>query len=298
MLRKIQVHVLVLIGMAASLVACQKDYEYIENIDDAKISEYISKNGVSAVKDPEGSGYYYQIVSQGEGDLFKTTDSVRYVVTVKSLLNGTTYYTSPEYVNLGTFVGYTDQLLGIKIKAILTTMQKIGPGGTVRIILPSYLAFGKNGMDILNIPSNEILDLTVKTYAETQAEIDDMHIRSFLTANNITATKDASGVYYVLADAGSGEPVKDIYSNVTTKYAARNLGGNVFNSSDAYTGLLGGNVDGWRVLTKFKQGAKLRLFVPSVLAYGTDGQYDSYGATVVPPNGSLDFDIEITSVVN
>lgn len=300
MLKKLSSYTFLLLGLIVLLNSCKKDYQTVESIDDSKIEEYLAKNNVQAVKDPKGTGYYYQLTTQGTGEVYKNTDSVLYTVTVKSLLNGTVYYSTPTYTNLGTYVGYSSQLLGLNIKAIQAVLIQLKAGGTARIILPSNLAFGKNGFETLKVPSNEIIDITIKTYAEKQSVLDDNNIKAFLTANNLTsAIKDASGVYYVQTTAGTGTEPISLSSALTTTYTGRTLDGVAFDSGTDVVFTLGSTVSGWSVLKNFKQGAVVRIIIPSVLAYGSAGNRDvQTGTLVIPGNACLDFDITITKVEN
>ena len=298
MLKKVSSFTFVLLGLFILVSSCKKDYESVQSMDDNKIAEYLSKNNINAIKDPSGTGFYYQVTSPGTGEIYKNSDSVRYSVVVKSLLNGTVYYSTPEYVNLGTFVGYTNALLGLNVKGMLSAITQLKPGGTARIVVPSYLAYGKNGYDVLKVPSNEILDIIVTTYAESQAVLDDNHIKAFLTASKLTATKDASGVYYVVTEQGTGTEPISANTILTFTYTGRMLEGNVFETGTDAVSSLAGLISGWNILSKFKQGAKVRLIIPSVLAYGAGGTRDNAGNVVIPSHACLDFDIEITKVEN
>ncbi|TDQ10235.1 FKBP-type peptidyl-prolyl cis-trans isomerase [Pedobacter metabolipauper] len=301
MLKKLSSYTFVLLGLAVLLNSCKKEYESIENIDDQKIQQYLSNNNVAnAIQDPEKTGFYYQVTTPGTGTLYTNTDSVRYSITVSSLLNGTEYYSTPSYLNLGTRVGYTTSFNGKAIPAILTTIKALKPGGVATIILPSYLAFGKNGLEAINVPSNEIIALKVTTYAEKQAVLDDQHITAFLTTSGLVATKDPSGVYYQILEAGTGtEPITS-QSELTLNYSGRTLDGVEFQSSlDEAQYVLPQLIEGWGILKNFKKGAKVRIVVPSVLAYGHAGRVDtSTGAVLITGNASLDFTIDILDVEN
>ncbi|RDC54931.1 hypothetical protein DU508_19155 [Pedobacter chinensis] len=288
--------------------ACKKEYESIQSIDDSAIQSFISKNNLTSVmvQDPDKSGFYYQITSPGTGDSFKNTDSVLYNLTVKSLSSGTTYLQSPLLGNLGTFVGYTNQFYNsslssstnsgsYNIPAIRTAIQALKPGGTARILLPSYLAFGRNGAG--NIPSNEIIDLLITTYSyKKQALLDDNRITTYLTSKGLTATKDPSGIYYIVNTLGTGDDVNSETSTVVIKYTGRLLDGSVFDSSTdgTFSTTLSGLIQAWQIMVpKFKVGTKFRMLIPSAYAYGSGGN----GGTI-PQNAPLDFDIEIVSVTN
>lgn len=295
MLRKISSYTLVVLGLVV-LNSCKKEYESIQSIDDRKIENYITSNNIStAIKDP--SGFYYQILTQGTGEQFENSDSVLYKVTVKSLLNGTVYYTSPVNSNIGTKVGYSGSLLGLDIPGVRIAIASLNGGGTARVILPSYLAFGKNGNKTSGVPSNELIDVVITTYPEkNQRLLDDRLIREYLQAKGLTALKDAeSGVYYIKVQDGTGSAPIDLSTTLKANYTGRYLDGTVFetNTDGDFSFTLETLTANWDVLTKFTQGAKVRVFIPSSEAYGTAGSGTVGG---ILPNAILDFDVEIIEV--
>lgn len=298
------------LGLFAILLAtvvfssCTKEYDTAQTVDDAAIKAYISKNNLTQmVPDSAKTGFYYQVTNPTDGALFLNQDSVLYDVTVKSMTSGTTYLESPSNGNLGTYVGYLNSFfqsslstsITYNIPALRTAVLKLKPGGTARILLPSYLAFGRNGAG--PIPSNENLDFIVKTYPyRKQWLFDDAKIQSFLAAKGLTATatKDPSRIYYIVNTSGTGDPVNGIESTVNVKYTGRTLDGTSFDSnSDGFSSTLTGLIQAWQIMIpKFKVGTKFRMIIPSDLAYGKGG------SGTIPPNAVLDFDIEIVSVTN
>ncbi|MCX2583100.1 FKBP-type peptidyl-prolyl cis-trans isomerase [Pedobacter sp. MR22-3] len=306
------------LGLLATVLfsACKKEYDSIETIDGATLQSYIAKNNLtsSMIQDPDKTGFYYQVITAGTGSNFRTADSVFYNLTVKSLTNGTTYLQSPLVANLNNLVGYTNVLTNSSlatsthngsydIPAIRTAILSLKPGGVARILLPSYLAFGKNGAG--TIPSNELIDLIVTTYPyQQQALLDDNRITTYLTAKGLTATKDPSSIYYIVNTVGTGDAIADVEkSTAVIKYTGRTLDGTVFdsNTDGTYsTGLASatpGIIQGWKtMIPKFKVGAKFRILVPSNLGYGRSGHTGSLA--IVPSNAVLDYDIEIVSITN
>lgn len=296
MFKKATLYTFAFLGMLVLFSSCKKDYENIQDIDDRKIQEYISQNNLTnTVKDP--SGFYYQVVSQGAGAAFKDKDSVLFSFNYKSLNGGATYYTTAENSNSGDYLGYLtkDRFSLYPSQAFRTAISALSPGGKVKLIIPSYLAFGKNGNDRLGVPSNEIIVSDIVTFPETnQAALDESRIVEFLSKNGLTATRHPSGVYYIVSQAGSGTNI-ELISTITAKYTGRLLNGKVFEETgeDPLVQRLSGLIPGWqKVLPSFQKGVKVRLFVPSVLAYGTQEDAD------VPANACLDFDLQITEVTN
>jgi FKBP-type peptidyl-prolyl cis-trans isomerase FkpA len=56
-------------------------------------------------------------------------------------------------------------------------------------------------------------------------------------------------------------------------------------------------ISGWdEGVSGMAAGGRRKLIIPSALAYGTQGQQDSTGATIIPPNATLVFEIELVSV--
>ncbi len=71
-------------------------------------------------------------------------------------------------------------------------------------------------------------DTTAAT-AAAQAATDDAKIQAYIKANNINATKDASGLYYSVITPGTG-PYPTSVSNVTVAYTGKTLDGNTFDT--------------------------------------------------------------------
>lgn len=272
-----------LLGMMVLFNSCKKEYESIENIDEAKIKAYIQKNNIPAVKDP--SGFYYQILEQGTGGPLLNKDSIFYTTTIKSL-TGTTYLSPAAYTNEANYLGY------VSPAAYRTALYTINRGGKVRIIIPSKLAFGKNGSG--NIPSNEVIVSEISVLPQTtQWAIDDKVINDFIAAKGLTGfTKHTSRVYQSTSVVGTGTAIGP-FSTITAKYKGRLLNGTVFDESGT-TDLvqpLNSLVLGWsKVLVGVTKGTKIRLLIPSDLGYGKTAQ------TKIPANSVLDFDIEIVDV--
>jgi len=83
---------------------------------------------------------------------------------------------------------------------------------------------------------------------------------------------------------------------VQVHYEGKMLDGTVFDSSIArgqpVTFPLTGVIPGWTEgLQLMKEGAKYRFYIPSKLAYGETG------ASTIPPNSVLTFDVELIKVI-
>ncbi len=126
--------------------------------------------------------------------------------------------------------------------------------------------------------------------AAAQAAADDVKIQAYIKANNITAVKDASGLYYQVLTPGSGT-APTVKSTVTVAYTGKLLDGTVFQTLPNYTGVLGNLIEGWKIGIPFiKPQGRILLIIPSGLAYGLPGK------GTIPPNTVLIFTIDLVQV--
>ena len=133
-------------------------------------------------------------------------------------------------------------------------------------------------------------DATVS--ASQQATIDDKAIQAYLAANpGISATKDASGLYYQVITQGTGvNPTAS--STVSVNYVGTLLNGSQFDKGSGFSSSLSSVIKGWTIGVPFvKAGGRILLIVPSALAYGNT----SPGASI-PANSVLVFTIDLLSV--
>jgi FKBP-type peptidyl-prolyl cis-trans isomerase FkpA len=124
---------------------------------------------------------------------------------------------------------------------------------------------------------------------EKQAAKDDLLITEFIAQNKITATKHSSGLYYQILTEGTGSTVTTA-STVSVNYEGKLLDGSIFDKSKAaVTFPLTGVIQGWTIgVPLVKVGGRIRLIIPSTLAYGNT----SPGAGI-PKNAVLDFTIDL-----
>ena len=129
--------------------------------------------------------------------------------------------------------------------------------------------------------------------AEEQLKADDKLIVDFITKNNIVAIKHSSGLYYVIQNAGAGSATYMSSTNVSVNYEGRLLNGTVFDkSTTTATFPLGNLILGWQIgIPLIQKGGKIRLIVPSTLAYKNTSP-----SSAIPANSVLDFTIDLINV--
>jgi FKBP-type peptidyl-prolyl cis-trans isomerase len=124
-----------------------------------------------------------------------------------------------------------------------------------------------------------------------QLKKDILLIDEYLAANNITAEADTSGLRYSIATKGS-DFKPQLVDSIQVNYSLFLLKGDSIFTNGQNTFLLNKLIRAWRIaLPLVGEGAKLRLFVPSGLAYG------NYRTGPIPANSNLIFDIELKKVI-
>jgi FKBP-type peptidyl-prolyl cis-trans isomerase FkpA len=124
-------------------------------------------------------------------------------------------------------------------------------------------------------------------------ERENEQIELFLKNNNLTATKDVSGLYYAITKAGNGPTVRiDSIAEVTVNYKGYLLDNRVFDQSTTPVSFSPTAViPGFQIgLTKMNLGSKITMLMPSRLGYG--------GAppSGIPSDAILAFDVELLSM--
>lgn len=136
-----------------------------------------------------------------------------------------------------------------------------------------------------------------KEIIRKQWEIDDAKIQAYVKANNIDIYWLKSGLYYSMLQPGNGE-VPSINSAVKVKYILTTIDGAPVWSTyktggtevRALKDFVYGVAEGLQLL---KPGGKMKLIIPSALAYGTKG----WGKKI-PANTCIIYDIELLEVYN
>jgi FKBP-type peptidyl-prolyl cis-trans isomerase len=115
---------------------------------------------------------------------------------------------------------------------------------------------------------------------------------AYCTANNITYTEHASGILYEVMSPGlTTQPT--IANTVSVVYTGKLLNGNQFDASANPVRLaLSGVIKGWQIgIPLIKKGGRIKMVIPSSLAYGCTGQGS------IAPNSPLYFEVTLTDVL-
>ncbi len=128
-----------------------------------------------------------------------------------------------------------------------------------------------------------------------QAQMDENAIIDYAIDKDLKPLRLPSGVYYLVEEEGTGVPL--VHGQpFKAHYAGYFLDGQKFDSSyDRGTPIastVGRMIPGWNeALKMFKTGTKVKLLIPSRMAYGASG-FPGF----VPPNTPLMFDMHILPI--
>ncbi len=142
-----------------------------------------------------------------------------------------------------------------------------------------------------------------------QLKKDDKIIADYLSKNKIQAVKAPQGTYVEIITPGTGDAA-DVTKVLKVLYTGRTLEeGKVFDSNvdtafghaevlpvnmGAAPGTQGSVIRGWTDgLSLLKKGGKAKLYIPSSLAYGSQGAGGD-----IKPNTNLLFDVEVVDIIS
>lgn len=231
------------------------------------------------------SGLKYKITHQGNGTQASSGSkvSVHYTGT---LLNGTKFDSSrdrgePFSFKLGAgqvIRGWDEGIALLKVgdRAILTIPAELGYGAQ------------ENG----NIPANSVLVFDVELM-DVQEGVKPYDVKGKDTLNT------ASGLEYIVVSKGAKGGARAANGkNVSVHYTGYLTDGTIFDSSVERGNPIkfklgeGKVIPGWEEgIALMSVGDKMRLVIPSKLAYGERG-----AGGVIPPNATIIFDVELMDV--
>ncbi|MFM2137796.1 MAG: hypothetical protein RJA57_103 [Bacteroidota bacterium] len=127
--------------------SCLKDQEACvpktPSSEESAMQSYANANGITATK--HSSGLFYQVTNPGTGAVPSLANTVSVTYTGK-LLDGTTFESRTTPLNLALNQVITGWQIGL---------QQIKKGGSIKLIIPSSMAYGCAAVG--SIPPNSIL---------------------------------------------------------------------------------------------------------------------------------------------
>jgi FKBP-type peptidyl-prolyl cis-trans isomerase len=150
--------------------------------------------------------------------------------------------------------------------------------------------------DLYNRPATNrrpVIDFTKNADSAAQEMADKELIASAVAAKQIDTTGSINGVYYAILKEGTGKQVA-LTDTVTVFYKGSLLAdGSVFDQTKEKPATFPLNrlIKGWQLAVPLcKVGGKIRIIIPSGLAYGIRTR-----SMAIPPNQVLVFDVEVVA---
>lgn len=231
------------------------------------------------------SGLKYTITEAGTGKQVQTGDKVTVHYTGK-LTNGSKFDSSKDRNQPFSFKVGAGQVIRGWDEGL--ALLKVGDKATLTI--PAELGYGSRDMG--TIPANSTLIFDIEVLEATEA----VSAKPYDVAGKDTLTT-ASGLKYIYVNKGSGAQAEK-GKTVSVHYTGYLMDGKMFDSSVergepiAFPLGQGMVIPGWEEgIALMKVGDKIRLIIPSGLAYGERG-----AGGVIPPNATLIFDCELVNV--
>jgi len=274
----------ILLAFAITTVSCNKENnKNYDSENEAEIQKYLKDNNITA--ELTDSGLYYVIDSLGNGVHPKANSDV--IVDYKgSFTNGKTFGETNEH-------GAGFNLRGV-IRGMAEGITLFKEGGEGTLIMPSRLAYGNHSVG--SIPAGSVLVFDVKLISTRESgrmdSINNKQILKYLNDKNLVAKETESKLHYIINKQGDGKIPND-NSNVKVKYKGYYLDGEVFDETKdkAAEFNLQNVIPGFKEgLTKFNEGGKGTIIMPSKLGYGF------FGRTPIPPGTVIAFDVELIKV--
>jgi FKBP-type peptidyl-prolyl cis-trans isomerase len=186
-------------------------------------------------------------------------------------------------------------------------LRKLPVGSQATLYIPSYYGYGNVATS--KIPASSTLVFEVKVNSSSQGAVfrekftsDTTAINNYVASKGLSVVKDATGIRYINQLEGTGA-TPSWFNKVTLKHSfllltddSKVVGTYDRKPSDTFSSFVVDYIPGIQIaLMKMKVGGKMRVIIPSGLAFGIDNAVD--GSTViVPANSNIIVDLELQEV--
>lgn len=288
---------MLLVALAATVLfttACKKDAPEVPDYsatDREIIKQYLSAHAITTAQAQPSGLYFLPVRTNPTGMPIVAGNTVSILYTGHLLdAAGTVFDASSQHNN----VPYPIKVGGGQlIPGFEEGLKLMHMGDKAEFIIPSGLAFGPGG-SAPTVPANAVVRFEVEVVDLPVFE--DNLISAYLDAHRITtAQKRPSGLYFLPLTTNSTAALPTTGKQITVSYTGHllNTAGTVFDSGNfTFTFGRGQVIAGFEEgIGLMHKGDKAELFIPSALAYGTQG-----AGTSVPANSVLRFEVEIVNI--
>jgi FKBP-type peptidyl-prolyl cis-trans isomerase len=288
------------LALIIALSGCSDDPDTFDpaaqlNQEVGEIDDYLDGNQIAHIKDLSG----VRIVPTALGNHLPAQALSQIDVDYKGTL-----FSTGEQFEEGTAKGFlTNFIPGWQI-----ALSKLPVGSIATVYIPSYYAYGKTGST--KIPSNSTLVFELNIKSATQSSLyeeqfisDTTKLNNYISSKGLTVTKDLTGVRYMSMVEGTGQ-TPSWFNTVKIKYTftlvandTKVVGPYDREPTPTFASFVVDYIQGVQVgLMKMKEGGKMRLFVPSGMAFGIENATDGAGNVLIPGNSNVIIDLELIEV--
>jgi len=282
-----------------------------ELLEPEELAEYLEENNITTT--PTASGIYFIEKVAGTGPVVKKGDRIKAHFVIRTI-KGPQLYSSYEVGNpLDVEIGRTFDNDGIT-----EALQMVRMGTKATVLVPSHLAFGREGRGDMVPPYStmiyeiEVVELVTQEQYQKQQEQKEReakmkeekeraqektNIMNYMKQQNLSGKPTATGLYYIETLKGDG-PKAEFGKKVKVHYTGTLLDGSKFDSSVdrgqpfEFTLGMGQVIKGWdEGIAKMNVGGKGLLIVPFDLGYGNRAMGDR-----IPAYSTLVFEVELIGV--
>jgi FKBP-type peptidyl-prolyl cis-trans isomerase len=244
-------------------------------------------------------------INEGKGRLAKVGDIMKVYFTFLTVDGDTLldFQTGRPYELV-----FGDMALG---RGFYEALSLISKGGHIECVIPSSLAFGKDGfydailpyttfkldLDVVDIMTSDEYEAEQEELMNKKLKEESRNIAKYLKDNNINVEPTSTGLYYIDTEVGSGDSAQ-IGDMVMVHYTIYNIDNEKIESSYDYnqpmTFIYGNNqmIPGIEEAVGYmKVGGKAKIIVPFQLGFG-----DIVIDEALPANSTLIVDLEFVGL--
>jgi FKBP-type peptidyl-prolyl cis-trans isomerase len=287
--------------MLCLLMSCDKNNA--EVFDEAKqfelevgaIDAYLEGNLIPHIKDPSG----IRMVVKSLGDKLPAQPGSEVNVNYKG-----TIFATGEVFEENVATGYLEGF----IRGWQIGIRKLPVGTEATLYIPSYHAYGNAANR--TIPANSTLVFDIKINSAAQSQVyknrftsDTTALNTFIANKQLAVVKDPTGIRYQQILEGNGTTPTWL-SSVDLKYSffllsddQKAIGPYERGPVEGFNSLVTDYIQGMQVaLQTMKEGGKMRIYIPSGLAFGSLAVTDASNVIIIPANSNVIVDIELIDV--
>ncbi len=309
-------YIILSLGFLSILISsCEEETNSLETKEQEErlFNIYLAVNYPDA--EAEASGLYYQEHTPGIGEMpgpedwvlvnhvsYTIPDNVVYDTYIKSVAQDIMQY------DASAMYGPYKMLNGSINEGLTEGLSLMQVGGKATLLFTSELGFGsKNSGKVgayrslkYELELLEVIGDMEEIEAYEQGKID-TYLDTVALVDTVYDVASEQAVSYIM-DVTTEGPLVGVDSTISVAYKGYLMDGRVFDEKTAEDPFIfkPGEVE-WvarwdLVLTRLKEGEKVRMIFPYELGYGLVGENTPGGKVKIPPFETLIFDLEILSV--